>query len=83
MREINNKLIIEYIKGDCETMWLKIKVPRTTEIVNFAKHIKEKYNLKIQAIFHVLIEHPEILEEINEKVDSTDMNLRFKKYMND
>lgn len=64
-------------------MWLKIKVPRTTEITNFCKHIKEKYNLKIHGIFHVLITHPEILEMINDEIDSSDMDYRFKKYMND
>lgn len=62
-------------------MWLKIKVPRTTEITNFCKYIKEKFNLKIHGIFYVLITHPELLEEINNKIDESDMDYRFKKYM--
>lgn len=62
-------------------MWLKIKVPKTVEITNFCKHIKEKYNLKIHGIFHILLTHPEILEEINKLIDNSDVNFRFKKYM--
>lgn len=62
-------------------MWLKIKVPRTTEITNFCKYIKEKFNLKIQGIFYVLITCPEILDMINDKIDECDLDYRFKKYM--
>lgn len=62
-------------------MWLKIKVPHTSEITNFCKYIKDKYNLKIHGIFHALLTHPELLDEIDKLIDKADNNYRFKKYM--
>lgn len=62
-------------------MWIKVRVPDSCDITNFSKHIKEKYNLRLNAIIKVLIDHPELLQEINDYIDKDDVEFRFQKYM--
>ena len=41
------------------------------------KLLKEKYNLKVQAIFYALLENPDLLEEIDSMIDPHDRSFRF------
>ena len=44
---------------------------------DFLKLLKEKYNLKVQAIIYALLENEELLEEIDNMIDKNDRAWRF------
>lgn len=45
---------------------------------NFAKYLKEEYNLKMVGIYQFLVDNPEALKKINDMIPEDDFRYRFK-----
>ena len=55
--------------------------PKYTEATKLSKFLKEKYNLKLIGVIKFLLMNPDILEELNKKIDKNDSEYRFQNRM--
>lgn len=62
-------------------MKLTITVKEDVICTNLGKYLKENFNIKLVGLIRFLWENPEVIEEINKKIDKKDSRYRFVKNM--